>query len=73
MTIKEQADAIVEKYRPYADSYRTNETIQHNATQCAIKEVEAVSQVLGSLPYSKEGSDLYEQYQEIHFYLNAKL
>jgi predicted component of type VI protein secretion system len=44
MTITEQADALIDKYRPYAD----NEGLEHsitiqtrNATQCTILEVEA--------------------------------
>jgi hypothetical protein len=50
MNIKEQADAIVEKHRPYANYYERDEygNLQwstgvgtRNATLCGIKEMEA--------------------------------
>ena len=50
MTIKEQADQIVERYRPYAEVFEFDEyhgwkrdelESTERATLCAIKEVEA--------------------------------
>jgi hypothetical protein len=49
MTIKDQADQIVERYRPHSDGYPKSKIETENATKCAIKEVEAFIDVLGKL------------------------